>query len=94
MPSEVRIAAYLAGLAAAAGGRPVMLGEVGFDPRDGGGGNAARRDFITRVGRWSGRIGLAGGFIWAYGRAADQSFGLGPGDPESTWLLQQWRKLL
>lgn len=105
-PAEWRIAAALAGVAAAAGGRPVIVGEWGTDPRDPqpeedgsrplgpAMGNAGRRAFMLATATCIGKLGLAGSCVWSYAHKTDESFGLSVGDPEAEFLLKAIRARL
>jgi hypothetical protein len=75
--------------AADALGKPLIVGEAGYDPADFGG-DTSRRQFFSGVAAAMHTQNVAGGFAWNWGRPPSSSFTLSPGDLESETIMSGW----
>lgn len=87
--------AAISGAKAAANalGKPLIIGEAGFDPNDYGG-NYSRRQFFSDVAHAVYSTDTDGAFIWDWGRLPASSFTLAHGDTESDASLADWMSIL
>jgi hypothetical protein len=91
-PSISRTLAALRAVKAAADnlGKPLIIGEVGFNPADKAPGVSNRARFLSDIATDALALGVAGGFLWNWGRAPASSFTLAAGDAPSEAVVRAW----